>query len=200
MTLSDLGSLARIAFTVIDPRLPDNPIVDCNERFLELIGYERHEVIGRNPRFLTGPATDRETRKLFREAIEEKRAFMAELINYKKDGTPFLNASMVAPIFDDEGEIIGILGTHLESTRNFPGGDNPADVRIRQAMDAIERLTPRQVEVLSGMTAGKSFKQIAHDLGLSERTVKLHRAALLKSLGVETNAEAIRIAIEAGCC
>ncbi|MGZ3200163.1 MAG: LuxR C-terminal-related transcriptional regulator, partial [Croceibacterium sp.] len=41
-------------------------------------------------------------------------------------------------------------------------------------------------------------KQIAHELELSERTVKMHRAAMLKSLDVRTNAEAIRLAVRAG--
>jgi DNA-binding NarL/FixJ family response regulator len=48
------------------------------------------------------------------------------------------------------------------------------------------------------MAAGKLNKQIAYDLGLTERTIKMHRAAMLRALGVRTGAEAIRIAIEAG--
>jgi DNA-binding NarL/FixJ family response regulator len=52
--------------------------------------------------------------------------------------------------------------------------------------------------VLVGMAGGKLNKQIAYDLGLTERTVKMHRAALFRALGVRTGAEAIRIAVEAG--
>ena len=200
MELEDLVSHARIAFTVIDPRLPDSPIVNCNEHFLELTGYERREVIGKNGRFLAGPESDRETRRLFREAIEQERPFMAELLNFKKDGTPFMNAITVAPIYDDAGDLAGFLASHFEVSRECPEEISSSDIRIKNAMDAIARLTPRQTEVLSGMTAGKPFKQIAYELGLSERTVKMHRADALKSLGVSTNAEAIRIAIEAGCC
>ena len=48
------------------------------------------------------------------------------------------------------------------------------------------------------MAKGKLNKQIAYDLGLSERTVKMHRAAMLRSLELRSTAEAIRIAIEAG--
>jgi DNA-binding NarL/FixJ family response regulator len=48
------------------------------------------------------------------------------------------------------------------------------------------------------MTAGRLNKQIAYDLGLTERTVKMHRAAMLRALDVRTAAEAIRLAIEAG--
>ncbi len=48
------------------------------------------------------------------------------------------------------------------------------------------------------MAAGKLNKQIAYDLGLSERTIKMHRASMLRTLAVRTAAEAIRLAIEAG--
>jgi hypothetical protein len=48
------------------------------------------------------------------------------------------------------------------------------------------------------MAAGKLNKQIAYELGLSERTVKMHRSAVLKGLDVKTSADAIRVAIEAG--
>ena len=48
------------------------------------------------------------------------------------------------------------------------------------------------------MAAGKLNKQIAHELDLSERTIKMHRAALFRALGVKTSADAIRLAVEAG--
>ena len=59
-------------------------------------------------------------------------------------------------------------------------------------------MTRRQREVILLLAAGKLNKQIAYELGLSERTVKMHRAALFASLGVRTSADAIRLAIEAG--
>ena len=49
-----------------------------------------------------------------------------------------------------------------------------------------------------GMAKGRLKKEIAFALGLSERTIKMHRAALFKAMGVRTTAEAIRMAIEAG--
>ena len=48
------------------------------------------------------------------------------------------------------------------------------------------------------MASGQLNKQIAFALSLSERTVKMHRSALLRALGVETTADAIRLAVEAG--
>ena len=48
------------------------------------------------------------------------------------------------------------------------------------------------------MANGLLNKQIAHELGIAEKTVKMHRALLLDRLGVRTSAEAIRLAVEAG--
>ena len=46
------------SFCVTDPQMPDNPIVYASESFIELTGYERRQVLGRNCRFLQGPDTD----------------------------------------------------------------------------------------------------------------------------------------------
>jgi hypothetical protein len=62
----------------------------------------------------------------------------------------------------------------------------------------VNALPQRQREVLAGMANGLLNKQIAHELGIAEKTVKMHRALLLERLGVRTSAEAIRLAVEAG--
>jgi FixJ family two-component response regulator len=62
----------------------------------------------------------------------------------------------------------------------------------------VKALSPRQREVLEQMATGHLNKQIAYTLGLSEQTVKMHRALLMTRLGAATTADAIRIAVEAG--
>ena len=73
-----------------------------------------------------------------------------------------------------------------------------AGTRGAAARAKVEALSPRQHAVLLAITKGKLNKQIAYDLGLSERTVKMHRSAMLKALDVRSTAEAVRLAIEAG--
>lgn len=184
-----------MAAVVTDPRSPDNPIVECNEAFIALTGYSRAEIIGRNCRFLRGPGTEPEMTKILRDAIRDSRPAMVEILNYKKGGIPFRNAVMVAPIFDENGMARYFLGSQFEIEGNASGG---AEERSSQARGRIEMLSPRQREVLLHMARGRLNKQIAHHLGLTERTVKMHRAALLDALGLRTSADAIRIAVEAG--
>jgi len=195
LPLRKLVAADHVAVVITDPRLPDNPVVECNEKFLELTGYERHEVIGRNCRFLSGPATDPDRRKLIRDAIEDQRPIIVELLNYRKDGTPFLNSLMIAPIHDVENALVGFVGSQIPVSTEENAFINEREMRARVL---ASQLSARQREVLSLIAKGKRIKQISYELEVSERTVKMHRSAMLKALDVRTNAEAIRIAVRAG--
>ncbi len=65
-----------------------------------------------------------------------------------------------------------------------------ADVRAR-----LDRLSQRERQVLVALAAGNSNKIIAHDLGISIRTVEMHRAGMMERLGVRTFAEALHLSV-----
>jgi two-component system response regulator FixJ len=72
--------------------------------------------------------------------------------------------------------------------------------RSRDAAEAaqrIARLSPREREVLDALVAGRPNKVIASDLGISVRTVEVHRARMMERLGVRQFAEAVRLAVMA---
>ena len=194
MTLKAMIATSPIAAVISNPHMPDNPIVECNDAFAALTGYRPDEIIGRNCRFLTGPGTEPDLSETLRIAIRECRAALVEILNYKKDGTPFRNAVLVAPLFGPDGELEYFLGSQME----VEDGDDRPDDRRDAARARIAALSPRQHQVLLLMAEGLLNKQIAWKLGLSERTIKMHRSALLRSLGLETTADAIRLAVEAG--
>ncbi len=197
MVPDEMITHSRIAAVISDPRRPDNPIIACNEAFLALTGYSREEVLGRNCRFLRGPDTEDWLADMLRDAVRARQPAIVEIRNYKKDGTPFRNAVMIAPIFDAAGNAEYFLGSQMEVTDR---GASPQlnDDAHQQALARIEILTPRQRQILVEMAGGKLNKQIAWELGLSERTIKMHRSATFRALGVRTSAEAIRVAVEAG--
>ena len=184
-----------IASVISDPRQRDNPIVACNRAFIELTGYAEHEIIGRNCKFLAGPATEPWLTQAIRNGVERHAPVLVEILNYKRDGTPFRNAVLVAPIFDEEGELEFFLGSQVELEPSAPMTHE--NRRIAAAL-AVKTLSRRQREVLAEMALGHLNKQIAFRLGLSEQTVKMHRALLMDRLGAATTADAIRIAVEAG--
>ncbi len=184
-----------IASVVSDPKVKDNPIIACNEAFIKLTGYREREILGRNCRFLAGPATEPWLTDAIRDGVKHHAPVLVEILNYKRDGTPFRNAVLVAPIFDESGELEYFLGSQIELGANSP--TTSANRRMAASV-AVQALTVRQREVLTEIALGHLNKQIAFSLGLSEQTVKMHRAVLMTRLGVSTTADAIRIAVEAG--
>ena len=119
---------------------------------------------------------------------------MTELLNYRRDGSSFRNAVMIAPILGDDGRPILFIGSQME----VPLQGKDAALRAGAAGLRLQALTPRQRQVLSLMARGLLNKQIAFELGISDKTVKMHRAALLATLAARSSADAIRLAVEAG--
>lgn len=186
--------LTSIATVVTDPRLPDNPIIAVNAEFERLTGHQAVDVVGRNCRLLRGSETEPEASAALRQAVLEGRRAMAELLNYRRDGSSFRNAVMIAPIFGEDGTPILFIGSQME----VPSRGNGAILRAHEASRRLDRLTTRQRQVLALMARGFLNKQIAFELGISDKTVKMHRAALLAALDARSSADAIRLAVEAG--
>lgn len=188
-------ALSPVAMVISNPRHEDNPLEFVNTAFRDLTGYSENEIIGRNCRFLAGVDTQTEASAQLRASIWKRQPALVELINYRRDGTPFRNGVMVTPLLDPEEGLAWFFGSQVE----LPS-DDPEGLWLRRAKAArcIAKLPPRQRQVLQAMAHGLLNKQIAWKLKISEKTVKMHRAALLESLDVRSSAEAIRIAIEGG--
>jgi PAS domain S-box-containing protein len=121
--MADRKELAAFAFertrmpiVVTDARQPDLPIVLANESFLNLTGYSADEVIGRNCRFLQGEATSRTTVAEIRAAVADHRDITVEILNYKKDGTPFWNQLHISAIRDDDGTVAYYFASQIDVT------------------------------------------------------------------------------------
>jgi PAS domain S-box-containing protein len=184
-----------LAMVVTNPHHPDNPIELANDAFCRLTGYAESEIVGRNCRFLGGDNTETWVRDQLRDAIGQQRPILVEILNYRRDGTPFRNGVMIAPLFDPDGSLACYLGSQVDL-----GGDDIAALAMRRERAAaiVAALPRRQRQVLEGMARGLLNKQIAYQLGIAEKTVKMHRVLLLERLGSVTTAEAIRLAVEAG--
>ena len=130
-----------IAFTITDPRRPDNPLVWVNPSFTRVTGYDAEEVIGRNCRFLQGPATDPDAVALIRAGLESRRTVTTTLLNYRKDGTAFWNQLSVSPVFGGDGELVSFVGVQTDVTER---------VRVegeREAAFAAEQAARREAEL-----------------------------------------------------
>jgi PAS domain S-box-containing protein len=89
-------------------------MIYVSEEFENQTGYSAGEAIGKNCRFLQGPGTDPHAVEAIRQALRARTIFSIDLLNYRKDGTPFMNRLRIRPIFDENGEL-----------RYFVGAQNP---------------------------------------------------------------------------
>ena len=80
------------AIIVTGPGLdPPGPLIEyVNPGFEHMTGYAAHEVVGRSPRFLQGPNTDRAVLDRLAIALRAGLSFRGETVNYRKDGTEYL--------------------------------------------------------------------------------------------------------------
>ena len=93
----------------------------------------------------------------------------------------------------EKAVLLAALGLAVDHVRR-------SEVSRERASDAevrLQALTPREREVLDGLAQGLPNKTIAYDLGISPRTVEIHRANLMTKLGVRSLSEALRIAFAA---
>ncbi|RNJ25739.1 PAS domain-containing protein [Halosegnis longus] len=93
----------------------DYPVVYTNDGFLDITGYDREEVLGRNCRFLQGPDTDEQTRTELREALQSREQVSVEILNYRKSGEPFWNELEIVPVTED-GTVSHFIGFQRDIT------------------------------------------------------------------------------------
>lgn len=110
----------RGAFVITDPDLPDNPIIYASEGFGRTTGYKNAEIVGRNCRFLQGACTQKGDVDKIRQAIEKKTDASVCLLNYKKNGSTFINQFFISPLFGDDGKVAFYIGVQQEVRSLFP--------------------------------------------------------------------------------
>lgn len=95
---------------------PGPKIRYVNRAFEEMTGRSRHEVLGQNPRFMQGALTDRTELDRLRRELSAGRPYRGELINVRKDGTPYVFEAEIAPIRGLRGEVVGFVSTQRDVT------------------------------------------------------------------------------------
>ena len=83
--------------------LPGPRVVYVNDAFTRMTGYTPEEILGRTPRILQGPGTNPETCAFLREKLQAWEPAEVELLNYRKDGTPFWSQLHIRPVADKDG-------------------------------------------------------------------------------------------------
>ena len=132
----------RMPMIITNPREADDPIVFANDAFCRLTGYQRDEVLGRNCRFLQGPESDPDAVARIRSAIEAEEPIETDIRNYAKDGRPFWNRLLIAPVRGADGAVAYFFASQYDVTVER---DSLAD-RTRELAEAIEKLRAEAAE------------------------------------------------------
>ena len=169
--------------TVADMTRPDAPLIWVNAAFGELTGYADGEVLGRNCRFLQGPATDVRTVAELGSAVAGSRQIRTRLLNYRRDGVPWWNELQMSPVVDEHGTLTHYIGVQHDVTARVEAEDKVLHLAYHDALTGLpnrERLRAALSDALDrgrrtgGATALLfidlvSFKQIndahGHDAG-----------------------------------
>jgi sigma-B regulation protein RsbU (phosphoserine phosphatase) len=127
--------------TIADARLPDRPLIYVNAGFERLTGYSREEAIGRNCRFLQGAGTAADTVTEIRTAIQRGRECTVEILNYRKDGTPFWNRLAITPVKDESGEVTHFIGIQSDVTKRRQAEDalRKAKIELESALGELQK-------------------------------------------------------------
>jgi PAS domain S-box-containing protein len=104
---------------VTDATLPGNPIVFANGAFLDLSGYSMDELLGQDSHFMNGEGTDPEAIRRYEVAILEERDETLEILQYRKDGTPFRAMLFASPVDDGQGTVTNHFLSYLDITRRY---------------------------------------------------------------------------------
>lgn len=147
---------------------PGPRIEYVNPGFTRMTGYTADEVIGRTPRMLQGPRTDRNVLLRLRAALEAGESFFGTSINYRKDGTEFTNEWLIAPFRDPEGRIVRWVSTQRDVSERLQ-----AEANQRVLLDELDH------RVMNNLAAVQS---LAARIGRTSSSVTEFRAALQKQL------------------
>ncbi|MDP9394565.1 MAG: SpoIIE family protein phosphatase [Actinomycetota bacterium] len=107
---------AGLSVTISDPHAPDHPLMWVNPAFTEMTGYSAAEAVGRNCRFLQGEGTDPAAVDELRRAIAAGQPAQVQLLNFRRDGTPFWNEVSIAPVRDVAGRLTHYVGVQADVT------------------------------------------------------------------------------------
>lgn len=154
--LARAAQASRTSMIITDADLdePGPRILWVNAAFERTTGYSAAEVLGRSPRFLQGPATDRSVTSALRRMLEQGEDFEGEAINYRADGTPFVMSWRITALRDEQGKATHYLATQDDVTelRLRPLADRQA------ILDLQASLTPAAPSSRHGYEFGTAYR------------------------------------------
>lgn len=96
----DTKAVLKEDYTTIVVTDSNQSIQWVNAGFSEMTGYPKNYALGKHPRFLQGENTSQQTKTEIKKTLSNLKPVSKQLLNYKKDGTPYLCDIKIIPLFD----------------------------------------------------------------------------------------------------
>lgn len=138
------------AIVITGPDLdPPGPRIEyVNAGFTRMTGYAADEVLGRSPRMLQGPGTDRAVLDKMRADLEAGRATRGEAINYRKDGSEFVIEWLITPVLDADGRVAHWVSAQRDVTER-----KRAEARQRRLLDEVNHRVNNALAAVQSVAA-----------------------------------------------
>ena len=157
-----VGGLSEV-FCLTDPNRDDNPIIYASEEFYRLTRYGPEDTLNSNCRFLQGRKTVRASVERLKTAIVAGEEISETLLNYKRDGRPFMNLLMIAPLHDRNGKLKYHIGAQVDVTGLVEGG---------RALDGFQRYLNRRAADKKREEAEEKRQQFDDEQRRKKRALK----------------------------
>jgi len=138
-----------VVVTEAEPRAGPMPrIIYVNAAFTRMTGYAPREVIGKTLQLLHGAATDPDAIRRIGDAVERREPVCVELVNYRKDQSPFWVEMSLVPVLDDDGKVVQWTAVQRETTERKQAEETALRLTRETAARAEEERARREIEAI----------------------------------------------------
>lgn len=160
-----------IIITTLELEKPGPEIVYVNDGFTRMTGYSREEAIGNTPRMLQGEKTDRAVLDKLKRRLKDGQSFFGHTVNYRKDGSEFINQWDIHPLTNNDGEI-----THWVSYQHDITERKRSEKRVVDTNIEFDKLAEESKKTLIDLdeqgnivTSNKAFRDL---IGFDDEELK----------------------------
>lgn len=151
----------------------DRKIQWVNHDFETMTGYSLSELLGKKPSVLQGKDTDVTVVKKLRTLLDSQEVIKDEILNYKKDGSPYHCKFVIHPIFDKDNELINYIAFEVESAQ---GDANVSLLQLQEKYVTSSLNDTNKSNLFARLTALMHQEElyINPNLSLKDLAVRLH--------------------------
>jgi PAS domain S-box-containing protein len=131
---------------------PGPEILFVNPAFFEMTGYSHEEILGKTPRILQGPKSDRAMLQRLREALVRGESFSGETVNYRKDGSEYYVEWDITPIRATDGRITYFLSIQRNVTAR-----KAAEQQLEEMFRQVEKSRSDLISILNEFRIGTAM-------------------------------------------